>query len=145
MFRAGLVFCMLASLAAAENFTLQIGPAVASPEYASKTADFVFRTEGCPDPAKAQVSATAEGLVNGERRSVALMPRPMATPGVYAVFHTWGPDGSWVIRLKAVCSDMTAGALVPMTSRGFSRDGAKFFPRAATNAETDAALKSLAH
>jgi len=145
MFRAGLVFCFAAALTAAEGFTFEIGPPVASREYASKTADFVFRTEGCPDPAKAQVSATAEGLVNGDRRIVSLMPRAMTTPGVYAVFHTWPNEGSWVIRLKGNCGDKTAGALVPMNARGFVRDAAKFYPRAATDAETDAALKSLAH
>ena len=145
MFRAGLVICMVAALAAAEGFTFEIGPPVASPGYASKTADFVFRTEGCPDLAKMQVTATAEGLVNGERRSVALMPRQMTTPGVYAVFHTWPNEGFWVIRLKGVCGDKTAGALVPMSARSFKREAAKFFPRPATDAETDAALKSFGH
>jgi hypothetical protein len=145
MFRAGLLICVTASLAAAEGFTFQVGPPVASREYVSKSADFVFRTEGCPDPAKAQVSATAEGLVNGERRSVALMPRQLSTPGVYAVFHTWPAEGNWVIRLKGSCGEMTAGGLVPMSNHGFIRDATKFFPRPATDAETDAALKSLAH
>jgi hypothetical protein len=144
MFRAGLLIFLAAVFAGAADFTIEIGPPVASREYVSKTADFVFRTEGCFDPAKVQVSAAAEGRINGERRSVALMPRALTTPGVYAVFHTWGPDGNWVIRLKATCGDTTAGALVPMNAHGFIRESAKFFPRAATDAETDTALKSLA-
>ena len=55
MFRLGIVACAVASLAMAEGFTFTIASPVASQDYMSKTAAFVFRTEGCADPAKSQI------------------------------------------------------------------------------------------
>ena len=96
-----------------------------------KSAAFVFRTEGCAEPAKSQITGTAEGLVKGVRRSVALKVMAMSKPGVYAVYQSWSPEGDWVVNLKGTCADSSAGALIPMGPKGFIRESSKFFPRPA--------------
>jgi hypothetical protein len=126
------------------GFTFSVGNAVASQDFRYKTAAFVFRTEGCADPAKAQISGTAEGMVNGARRSMVLKVMATSKPGVYAVEQNWPPQGAWVVSLRGTCAEESAGAIVPFGPRGMIREAAKFFARPAADAEIDAALKALA-
>jgi hypothetical protein len=145
----------LALAARGGSFSLAIGsPAAASaPAGAGKTApvtktksaaSFAVRTEGCADPAKAQIAGVAEGLVNGARQSVALTLIPGGVPGVYLVSQEWPAQGVWVVNLTGTCAGVRAGALVPMAAAGFVRESSKFFPRPATEAEIEASLKTLA-
>lgn len=87
MFRPGIAGCAMAALALAQGFTFTIGSPVAAQDFRSKTAAFAIRTEGCADPAASQIGGTAEGLVNGMRRSVTLRVAEMSKPGVYAVYQ----------------------------------------------------------
>jgi hypothetical protein len=144
MFRFGMAAAAVAVFAFADGFTFTIGSSVASQDFRFKTAAFVFRTDGCSDQAKAQVGGTAEGLVNGERRSVALKVAATSKPGVYAVNQNWPAEGAWVINLKGSCDGANAGALVPIGPHGFIRESAKFFPRTATDTEIETSLKALA-
>jgi hypothetical protein len=144
MFRLGIVACAAGVLALAEGFTFTIGSPVAARDFQVKGAAFVFRTEGCADPAKAQVGASAEGLVKDARRSVALKVMPTSKPGVYAVYQNWPGDGAWVVNLKGACANANAGAIVPIGPKGFIRESAKFFPRPATDDEIETSLKALA-
>jgi hypothetical protein len=142
--RLGIVAFALAAVAHPAGFTFTIGNAVASQDFHFKTAAFVFRTEGCADPAKAQISGTAEGNVNGARRSVVLKVMSTSKPGVYAVGQNWPPQGHWVVSLRGTCAGESAGAIVPFGPKDFIRESSKFFPRPATDAEIDASLKALA-
>jgi len=144
MLRFGILVCASALLAFADGFSFTIGSPVASPDFHAKGAVFVFRTDGCADPAKSQIAGTAEGLVKGARRSVALKILAMTKPGVYAVNQNWPPEGDWVVNLKGTCSGAHAGALVPIGPKGIIREASKFFPRPATDAEIEASLKALA-
>jgi hypothetical protein len=139
---AALVQLVQFSLAA--GFTFSIGNPVASQDFRSKTAAFVFRTEGCAEPAKPQIAGTAEGLVKGVRQSVTLKLVETSRPGVYAVNQNWPAEGAWVVALKGMCADASAGAIVPIGPNGFVRESSKFFPRPATGAEIEASLKALA-
>jgi len=143
MFRLGIAACAVAALALADGFTFTIGSPVASQDFVSKTAAFVFRTEGCADPAKSQISGTAEGMVKGARRSVPLKVSAMSRPGVYAVYQSWPAEGEWLVNLKGTCADATAGAVIPLGPKGFIRESSKFFPRPATDAEIEKSLKAL--
>jgi hypothetical protein len=144
MLRLGIVACAAGMLALAEGFTFSIASPVASRDFQVKGAAFVFRTEGCADPAKAQIAASAEGLVKEARRSVALKVVPTSKAGVWAVYQNWPPEGAWVVNLKGACANANAGALVPIGPKGFIRESAKFFPRPATDAEIETSLKALA-
>ena len=99
MWRLVIVNAAILMLAHAEGFTFVIGSPVASQQFQFKAATFVFRTEGC-DTGTPQISATAEGVVKGERKSVELKVVPAAKPGIYAVFQNWPPEGQWLVNLK---------------------------------------------
>jgi hypothetical protein len=143
MWRRDFVISVLATLGIAQTFTFTIGSPVASQDGRSKMSAFVFRTEGCADVTKAQVGATAEGLVQGARKSVALKLAAMSTPGVYAVYPTWPAEGNWVVSLHGTCAGATAGALIPIGPNGFIRASSKVLTRPATAVEIDAALQNL--
>jgi hypothetical protein len=143
MWRLTIATWLVPALAVAETFTFTLGNPVASQDFRLKTAAFVFRTEGCADPAASQIGGTAEGLVKGTRTSVALKVVPGSRPGVYAVFQSWGSEGDWVVNLKGTCDGAIAGAVIPMGPAGFIRESSKFFPRPASEAEINAALKAL--
>ena len=136
--------CAIGAVALADGFTFTIGSPVASQDFQAKVAAFVFRTEGCAEPAKSQIGGTAEGLVKGARRSVALKVVATSKPGVYAVYQNWPAEGEWVVNLKGACANASAGAIVPIGPKGFIRESSKFFPRPATDAEVETSLKALA-
>jgi hypothetical protein len=144
MLRLGIAACAAAGLVLAEGFTFSVGSPVASQDYRAKGAAFVFRTQGCADPAKSQISGTAEGLVKGARQTVALKVVAMTKPGIYAVYQNWPAEGEWVVNLKGTCADASAGAIIPIGPKGFIRESSKFFPRAASNAEIETSLKEVA-
>ena len=144
MLRFGSAACAAAALVFAEGFTFSVGSPVASQDYQAKGAVFVFRTQGCAEPAKPQITGTAEGLVKGVRQSVPLKVTAMTKAGVYAVYQNWRAEGEWVVNLKGTCADTSAGAIVPIGPKGFIRESAKFFPRPATDAEIETSLKTLA-
>ena len=144
MLRLGIAVCAVGALALADGFTFTIGSPVASQDFKAKSAAFVFRTEGCSEPAKSQIGATAEGIVKGARQSVALKVMATSKPDVYAVYQNWGAEGDWVVSLKGTCASAAAGAIIPIGPKGFVRESSKFFPRPATDAEIDASLKTLA-
>ena len=85
--------CTLAALAFADGFSFEIGSPVASQDFRTKTSAFVFRTQGCSDPAKPRIEGSAEGLVNGMRRSIVLKLTALDRPGVYAVAQNWPMEG----------------------------------------------------
>ena len=130
-------------LAMAEGFTFTIGSPVASQEFQFKSATFVFRTERLHRSREVASLATAEGLVKGERRSVALKVMPGGKPGVYAVFQSWPAEGQWVVNLKGTCANLSAGAIVTMGPKGFIRESSKFFSRPATDSEIETSLTAL--
>src|ERR1700689_2819135 len=128
MLRLGFLALAASLLMMAEGFTFTIGGPVASQEFQMKSAAFVFRTEGCAEPSKAQIGGTAEGLVRGARRSVVLKVASGPRPGVYAVYQNWPAEGDWVVNLRGACASESAGAIVPIGAKGFIRESSKFFP-----------------
>ena len=139
---------LLAGLGAwGADFSLAIGnaAAVAVPNgIVKKDVGMAVRAENCANPSQAQISGVAEGMVKGVRRSVPLRLVPSATAGAFAVSHDWPQEGSWVLSLTGHCGSSTASAIVPIGPNGFLRESSKFFPRAATAAEVDAVLTTLA-
>jgi hypothetical protein len=143
IFVASAVAILALGMAGKDGFSFEIGSPVASQDFHTKTSAFVFRTQGCADPVKSRIEGSAEGLVNGMRRSVALKITALNRPGVYAVEQNWPMEGSWVVNLKGTCANANAGAVVPIGPHGFLRESSKFFQRAASPAEIDASLKAL--
>lgn len=137
---------MGASSAWAQDFVLQVGPPIAGNAQPSKNSVFVVRPGGCAEPGRAQISATAEGLVDGRRRSVPMELWSLPTPGVHALPKKLpgGGSGVWVISLVGTCAGKTAGALVSLGATPvYRREAVKQLSRAATPAEIDASLQAL--
>jgi hypothetical protein len=102
------------------------------------------RAENCADLSKVEITGTAEGLVDGMRRSLALKLVTGTVLGAFIVSHEW-PRGTWVVSLTGTCGGAKASAIVPIGADGnYIRESSKFYPRAATGAEIEASLKTLA-
>lgn len=130
---------LLPAIAFAQGLSLTIGNSVASQNYAFKSAEFMFRLNGCADPATAHVSATAESVGH----SGTLQFFPLASqPGVYAIPNQTSSP-SWLAVIAVTCRDETTAALIPMSGQSFNRDGIQMLPHTPTKAEIDAALKKL--
>ena len=65
-------------------------------------------------PGIADVSGSAEGLVAGSRRSIALKLDAKSRPGVFAVRKQWPSDGTWLVRINLA----NTTALVSLDDRG---------------------------
>jgi hypothetical protein len=141
MMRLMLAAMAVPAFSMAQGFSFVVGNPVASQDFRFKTAAFVFRTEGCPGPAMPQISASAEGIVAGQRRSIALRVISGTKPGVYAVTQNWPAEGQWVVNLKGACANASAGALVAVGPHGFIRESTKFFAHAPTDSEIEMAFK----
>jgi hypothetical protein len=102
-------------------------------------------------PTALPVSGTAEGLVNGERRTVKLEFTGTSRTGVYALRKQWPTEGRWALVvsvLQAANDGATAlvrldgsGQVAQVTVPTRDQDGYRV-PRGVTTAEVDAALRS---
>jgi hypothetical protein len=142
MWRSVAIAWALAATVLAEGFSFTIGNPVAAQDFRAKGAAFVFRTEGCSQ--SPSVTATAEGLTNQRRSSVALRIAPLAAPGVFAVYRNWPVEGQWVVNLVGTCGTAAAGAIVAVGPQGLLREQSTFFPHRPSAAEIDKALATLA-
>jgi hypothetical protein len=102
---------------------------------------------------EAPLTGTAEGIVDGRRRSVTLSFEKTGRPGVYALRNQWGSSGRWVLLISVAQSahpNDIAQAVVTVSEDGAvtsvrvptepGREGN--LPRRATAAEVTAALTS---
>ena len=70
-------------------------------------------------PMQSAISGTAEGLVSGERRSIALRFDNTTRPGVYALRKQWTEDGVWSLVISVAQHDSDpAQALVELSADG---------------------------
>lgn len=101
-------------------------------------------------PIQVPVTGVAEGIVNGQRKSVTLTFDKASRPGVYALRNQWGTGGRWVLVITvSQHEDDVAQAVVEISETGAvtavrvpvraDRDG---FPRRVTQAEVEAALRT---
>lgn len=100
----------LSFTALAGGFQLSVeAPRSNDPEM--QDAALVIRTFGCQVPADANVSATAEGIVRGQRQSLPLELRATST-GVYTIRQQWPSEGRWVISISGHYHGITSSLLV---------------------------------
>jgi hypothetical protein len=106
-----------------------------------KDAVVVVRAIGCHNPAQAQITGTATGLVDGHKQIIPLKLTPLPEPGMYAVTQQWPKSGSFALSFIGTNSGMTTSLVVHVTGSDVERTTAKRFARAATPAEIEAALQ----
>ncbi|MEX2177733.1 MAG: hypothetical protein WD801_03425 [Gemmatimonadaceae bacterium] len=101
------------------------------------------------------VSGTAEGLVNGARRTVSLEFKGTSRPGVYALHKQWADDGVWTLVLAVTQGKedgATATALVELNPNGTvasvnvptRRQGQWLIPTGVAIADVDRGLRARA-
>lgn len=117
----------------------------------TRDAFLVVRVYHHEHVAALEVRGSAEGLVNGERRSLRLELGRTSKPGVYTLARQWPDDGVWVLVI-GVAGSGEADALVELGADGSvasvmvptRRDGGWTIPRRVTASEIDAALAARA-
>jgi len=125
----------------AGGFYLQLGNPEASPEAKKLNAVLTVKAAGCHDPALAKLSATAIGMVNGERREIPLKVQPLSEPGMYALAQQWPKEGRWVLRLEATNGEQFTSSLVAAGPQGVDRYHDRADHRRFTGAEIDDMLR----
>ena len=85
----------------AGGMRLEIGNAKAHPEAAARKGLVLARLTACQTPAKAVLTVTAEGIVDGKRRSIPVAYDSLATTGTWSIARNWPAEGKWALRLVA--------------------------------------------
>ena len=80
-------------------------------------AVLVVRPAGCHEPQEATVTATAEGIVNGQRKSLPLKLAAIS-PGVYEIAQEWPSQGVWVVSVNAEYRGLPRAAIVRLGPGG---------------------------
>jgi hypothetical protein len=87
------------------------------------------------------VTATAVGVVNGERRSIPLELKPLGEPGVYALSQQWPKEGKWVIQFVGRNGEQFTNTLIGAGPAGIDRLHAKSDMKAFAASDVEAMLK----
>ena len=132
-------------------FHLQVGPPIAAGDgmgflKMNKKAVFVVRSQCC-DFTSVGITGSAEGIVNGVRRSIPLTLTPVnAAQGVYAITQEWPDAGHWVVQLNGECASTkrSASVLVPVHKSGYVRDKIEVLYETAKRERVEALLTALA-
>ena len=107
-------------------------------------------------PVSFPVAGTAEGIVNGERRSIKLEFTRTGQDGAYALRRQWPSEGTWTLVIRVVQGEQgesgAVTALVELGSEGdvasvkvpTHRQGDWTIPSSVSMAEVDAALRARA-
>jgi hypothetical protein len=116
---------------------------------AARGAFLVVHAYPGPAATHVMVTGTAEGVVNGERRTISLELVPTEAAATYAVRKAWPSEGVWVLRFTLDEGNAVATALVGIGDSGEVRfvrvpTGRQGYPRAVADAEISQLLRSLA-
>ena len=146
--------------AAPSSMGIRTGPAWISIEYppnpldpSTRGAYLLVHAFHHQTPIAFPVRGTAEGLVNGERKSITLRFDTTTRPGVYALRKQWSDDGVWSLVISVVAhEDNIAQALVELGADGgvssvrvpTRREREWTIPRAITAQEIEQSLQSRA-
>lgn len=119
-------------------FIMSLGQPGANSDPRAQASAFVVQVYGCSAMA-AEVTATAEGLVNGRRQSITLQPIRLAGGRDAVLFkgdsqmiedwpsyraaipRDWPSDGTWIIRVVASASWHSESAFVVLGPGGIDR------------------------
>lgn len=108
----------------AGGFWLELGNPSAAKDSRAKNAAVLVRAMGCHNPEAATYTGTAEGIVNGERRSVPLKFVQLDQKGLWAVERVWPSEGKWVLHIEATKDQgLTSHALAKVEPQGVKRIG----------------------
>ena len=144
-----------AGQAVAGDFWVSVEASHSSRPGLAGQAVLVVRPAGCHEPENATITATAEGLVNGQRKSLPLKLSAIS-PGVYEISRQWPSQGAWIVAVNAEYRGLPRAAIVRLGSGGnipatlassqdeSARDSVQSFRRKLAGDDIDSALQALA-
>jgi hypothetical protein len=96
-----------------------------------------------------ELTGTAEGLVNGARRSIDLRFDNTSRPNVFGLRRQWPNEGTWILRISlheatAIVTFDRAGAVASAVVPTTASSGMPL-PRTVTRGEVDSTLAAVAH
>jgi len=137
------VLSVLAAPLFAGALLLEVGNPALNPEALRNHAVLLVRTTACHSPGETTVVATAEGVVNGMRKSIRLKVISLPSPGTFAVAREWPEQGMWAIKVVATnpeYRDYATGVTVPIHNNAVQFSAAKHYFHTPTDAEVSLAL-----
>jgi hypothetical protein len=140
---AAAVIAAAATVAFAGGFFLELGNPDASPQARARNAVVTLRAVGCGEPAKALVTGTAIGVVNGKRQSIPLSLFSLKEPGMHAVTQQWPAEGQWVLQFVAKEGGRVTSTLVPAEGPRVDRARAKWNHGEPSESDLNAMLASV--
>jgi hypothetical protein len=118
----------------------------------TRDAFCLIRVYSHENPAYYPVTVTAEGLVDGVRRSITLKATETGMPGVYAVRYTPEKNGTWMVvgRVGGTPEEPWATVIVPVNREGqifnarvpARRNGEALVPVRVSAADVDTMLRA---
>ena len=104
------------------------------------------------EPVEYPVSGVAEGVVNGQRKTIPLTFQKTQRPGAFAVKKQWSDGTIWILAFTVTqAKDDVASALVTIAADGHATrvetltkigEGGRAFPRAIARTDIDSALRA---
>jgi hypothetical protein len=131
----------LAGQLLAGGFYLQLGNPEANTEARKANAVLVIQAAGCHDPASADVTATATGMVDGKQQTIALKLTKLQGAGMFALTQQWPKQGKWVIEIVGKNPGQFTNTLVTAGPDGVDRLHAKSDMKPFTRADVEAMLE----
>jgi len=143
-----------AARAIAGDFWVNVEAGHSSRPEAKGQSVLVVQPAGCHEPENAVITATAEGLVHGQRRSLPLKLTSISR-GVYEISREWPSEGAWVVAINAEYRGLPRAAIVKLGPGGnipdqlaISKDGSglasvQSFRRKVASDDIDSALRAM--
>jgi hypothetical protein len=122
---------------------LQISNPASNQEAKDKHAVLLAHLSACRSPEKTTVTAEAEGIVNGVRKTLPLQLIRLSTPGLFGVERQWPDHGKWVIMITAKnpdYGDYAPSAMVLAENDSVNWAAIKNYPHVPTTDEVAAFL-----
>jgi hypothetical protein len=138
--RKTFLLVVLAAPLFAGGFFLQLGNPEANPEAQKLHAVLVIKAAGCHDPAGAEVTATAVGMVGRERRTIPLKVEKLSETGTFALTRQWPREGKWVIEIVGRNPTQFTNTLVTAGPDGVDRLHARLAMKPFTPADVESLL-----
>lgn len=133
---------LLATQLHAGGFWLVLGNPDASPAARNVNAVLTLKLTGCGEPEKASVTATATGIVKGQRQVIPLKLTNLNEPGMYGLTRQWPAEGRWVLEIVGSSEGRFTSALVSAGADGIDRAHARFAMSRPSADDVDVFLRS---
>ena len=99
------------STALAGGFAISVDSPANATDPRLKNAALILKPVGCIVPAQARLSARAEGIVNGRRRTIPLR-LDKAGPALYGLRQQWPKEGHWLVVASGLAAGRTTHVLI---------------------------------